>query len=91
MIDSHAPTHAYGAMSCGEAMSVLWDFLDGELSDERAAAIRAHLEACRPCHKHHEFERAFLEAVAAARETDPAPPALRSRVTTLLRERGLLS
>jgi anti-sigma factor (TIGR02949 family) len=72
-------------------MAVLWDYLDGELSREREAAMRRHLEACRPCFEHLEFERAFLEAVASARDSDAAPPGLRARVTDVLRAEGLLS
>lgn len=71
-------------------MALLWDYLDGELSIEREAAMRLHLEACRPCLEHQEFERAFLTAVAAARTADPASPALRRRVTDALRAQGLL-
>lgn len=69
---------------------MLWDYLDGELSAEREAAMRWHLEVCRPCLEHDEFERAFLDAVASVRDSEPAPPALRQRVMDALRSQGLL-
>jgi len=71
-------------------MAVLWDYLDGELSAEREAAMRWHLEICAPCLKHHAFEHAFLDAVATARSSGPASPALRERVTKALQAQGLL-
>lgn len=90
MIDAHPKAPTAGTLNCRDAMAVLWDYLDGELSTEREAAVRSHLEVCRPCLGHHEFERAFLDAVATARTSDPAPPALRQRVTDALRSQGLL-
>jgi anti-sigma factor (TIGR02949 family) len=90
MIEAHPASPTAGTLNCTEAVAILWDYLDGELSAAREAAMRAHLEACRPCLRHHEFERAFLDAVATARTSDPAPPALRSRVVDMLRAQGLL-
>jgi mycothiol system anti-sigma-R factor len=72
-------------------MAMLWDYLDGELGPERERRLREHLEICRPCLKHHDFERAFLDALATARQGDTASPALRERVTSELRQRGLLA
>jgi anti-sigma factor (TIGR02949 family) len=91
MRDATATATKPGPMDCDEAMAVLWQFLDRDLSPDLEAALRAHLEACRPCLCHHDFDRAFLAAVAAARATDPAPPELRRRVTSMLQAQGLLS
>lgn len=90
MIDEHSSSPTAGTLSCDDAADILWDYLDGELSPEREAAMRAHLAACGPCLHHQEFERAFLDAVATARTSDPAPPALRSRVVEMLRSQGLM-
>jgi mycothiol system anti-sigma-R factor len=90
MTDAFSHATAAGTLNCREAMAILWDHLDGELSPEREAAMRWHLEICRPCLEHHRFERAFLDAVAAARDADPASPALRQRVIDALRSQGLL-
>ena len=90
MIEAHSVEQGGGTLNCEDAVAILWDYLDGELSPEREAAMRAHLEACRPCLQHHAFERAFLDAVATARTSDPAPPGLRARVTNMLRAQGLL-
>ena len=90
MSDGHRGAPTAGRMNCQEAMAVLWDYLDGELSTEREAAMRWHLEVCAPCLKHHAFERAFLDAVATARRSDAASPVLRERVTKALQAQGLL-
>ena len=48
-------------MDCLDVVRQLWDYLDGELTDDRMEAIRAHLAACRNCYPHYDFERAFLD------------------------------
>lgn len=60
-------------ISCHEAMTELWDYLDGELPRERAAAIAEHLAMCARCYPQYRFEYAFLAAVARQRAQDPAP------------------
>jgi anti-sigma factor (TIGR02949 family) len=75
-------------MDCLDVVRQLWDYLDGELTDERMEAIRAHLAACRDCHPHFDFERAFLDAVAATRNEQPAPTMVRRKVLAKLRQAG---
>jgi len=75
-------------LDCQAAMRQLWDYLDGELSEERMEAMRGHLALCARCYPHYDFERAFLEAVAATRREHAAPGALRERVMAALREAG---
>lgn len=72
------------ALDCAAAMRQLWDYLDGELSPERVAAIEAHLGGCRRCHPHAEFERELLAAVAGARREHSDLGALRERVLVAL-------
>lgn len=50
---------------CREALSKLYEDLDGELSAADREKLRAHLDACRPCLNHYEFERLFHEYVIA--------------------------
>jgi anti-sigma factor (TIGR02949 family) len=75
-------------MDCIEVMRQLWDYLDGELTDERMEAIRAHLAMCQGCHPHFDFERAFLEAIAASCREHQAPGTLRRKVLATLRAAG---
>ncbi|MBX6333458.1 MAG: mycothiol system anti-sigma-R factor [Gemmatimonadaceae bacterium] len=75
-------------MDCLDVVRQLWDYLDGELTDDRMEAIRAHLAACRNCYPHYDFERAFLDAVAATRREQPAPNMVRRKVMAKLRQAG---
>ena len=75
-------------LDCQAAMRQLWDYLDGELSAERMEAMRAHLAVCARCYPHYDFERAFLDAVAATRRAHAAPGVLRERVMSALKTAG---
>ena len=70
---------------CVSVMRQLWDYLDGELSDERMAQIRNHLTMCGRCKPQADFERSFLAAVAHARRDQRNPAPLRERVREALR------
>ena len=72
-------------MDCTEVVQQLWDYLDGELTDDRMTAIRAHLKACKGCFPHFDFEQAFLEAVRRSKEEHAAPEELRRKVMAKLR------
>ncbi len=62
-------------ISCQEVIAELWDYLDGELPAERAAAIADHLAECARCYPQYRFEYAFLAAVARQRAQGPGPSA----------------
>lgn len=85
------PEHTHDALTvdCDTVMRQLWDYLDGELTAERMAAIRAHLAVCARCYPQYEFERAFLTALERAQRQPSHPAALRDRVATALRLEGL--
>ncbi len=65
--------------SCRETVHRLYHFLDGELTEDRRAAIRRHLDECRPCLNAFDFE-AELRHVIARRCQDRVPESLRERV-----------
>jgi anti-sigma factor (TIGR02949 family) len=62
-------------ISCQEVITELWDYLDGELPADRAAAIADHLAECARCYPQYRFEYAFLAAVARQRAHGPGPSA----------------
>jgi mycothiol system anti-sigma-R factor len=70
---------------CQEALDTLYHFLDGELTEDRRAAIQAHLNRCSPCLEAFDFE-AELKIVVATRCRDQVPDQLRSRVAQALVE-----
>ncbi|HZD04955.1 MAG TPA: zf-HC2 domain-containing protein [Longimicrobiales bacterium] len=74
------------AIPCHDALSRLYELLDGELDDRTAGQVAAHLEACRRCYPHLASERAFKAALRRALEGRKAPRELRRRVLRLLDE-----
>jgi anti-sigma factor (TIGR02949 family) len=72
-------------VDCVQAMTHLADYLKRELTPELTVEIRQHLERCRDCFKHSQFEASFLIMLEtrAARETCPAK--LRARILEMLR------
>ncbi|MFL5575198.1 MAG: zf-HC2 domain-containing protein [Gemmatimonadaceae bacterium] len=87
------PTHDKRGMGdmldCDAVMRQLWDYLDGELTEERMEAIRAHVAVCARCYPQYEFERTFLAALARARREHSDYDGLHSRVMSALRDEGL--
>ncbi len=64
---------------CREAVSRLYDFLDGELTPERRATIQHHLDECHDCIEAFEFEAELRLAISrGCRET--VPDALKVRI-----------
>lgn len=76
-------------LDCETVMRQLWDYLDGELTAERALQLAAHLSACQRCHPQMAFEQAFLTVLASTRRTGNHSAALRQRVMAMLQAEGL--
>jgi len=74
--------------SCKEALSRIYEFLDGELDHVASGQVEAHFEVCRRCYPHLACERAFKAALQRAVEGRRAPPELRREVLSLLEEVG---
>ena len=86
MID--ASTTPPTAIDCTTTVRRLWDYLDAELDETRAAEVEAHLTHCLKCPSHFVFARAMLDAVAASRRTPDDVSSLRARVVAALRASG---
>jgi anti-sigma factor (TIGR02949 family) len=69
---------------CDGVIARLWDYLDGELSDEGLAAFEAHLAACGDCSGHVGFERSVLAAIRQGRRDALDATALATRVREAL-------
>ncbi len=72
-------------LDCGSALRDLYGYLDGEITEERRAGIRVHIEECGPCLEAFDFEVELRQLVARTCQCD-APDALRERVAQALRE-----
>lgn len=69
-----------GMIGCHEALSKLWEFLDGELPPEDEAAVKKHLDICDRCFPHYDFQSAYFEYTRQVREREHAPPSLRKKL-----------
>jgi anti-sigma factor (TIGR02949 family) len=76
------------AIPCIEVIHQLWDYLDGELTPDRAQGIAEHLEACAGCNAVSDFEIAFRDTARKLLGEAPPVPALRDRVVAALRAKG---
>lgn len=68
---------------CALALARLYEFLDHELAEADADAIRAHLDACEPCFDHFEAEEHVRALVKRCCTGSRAPDGLRVRVTQI--------
>lgn len=75
-------------LDCDTVMRLLWDYLDGELTPGHEAAVRVHLAVCKRCYPQYNFERAFIEALAASRREHSRPNDIKTRVLTALKAEG---
>lgn len=82
------PSGAWGVVDCEEAIHRLYDFLDGELTEERRREFRAHLDNCAPCVEKYEFE-AELRRIIADRGKERVPDELRQRVSNAIDDEWL--
>ena len=67
-------------IDCHEAAEQLYEYLDGELTPEVEAAVRAHLKDCAPCFGLAEFEKSFLSFLRARTRARQAPERLKKRI-----------
>jgi anti-sigma factor (TIGR02949 family) len=81
---SNGEDSGQGMISCHDALTLVQEFLDGELGDVSRDQVEAHFEACERCYPHLRLEQAFREAVGRAATGESAPPELRSAVMKAL-------
>jgi hypothetical protein len=62
-------------MNCRDARPRLSAYLDGELDDRAASALRGHLRLCPACRRLADDHAATVEAIASLAATTPEPPA----------------
>ena len=82
MTDSHAHS------DCDDAKHTLYEFLDGELTIEKRAAIQQHLEACAPCFEAFDFEAELLNVIEK-KCIEQVPPRLQAKIAAALQSEQL--
>lgn len=71
-------------ISCREAVTVIYEFLDGELDEASHERVRAHFEICNRCYPHLRLEESFRAVVRRACAGDSAPAELKESLKELL-------
>ncbi|MFW6192314.1 MAG: zf-HC2 domain-containing protein [Gemmatimonadota bacterium] len=71
-------------VACEEAARRVYAFLDGELDEEDAEAIRCHVEQCERCFPMYNWEWLFLDVLKERGDRPEPSDELRKRVTELL-------
>jgi anti-sigma factor RsiW len=75
------------AAICAEVRDQLERLVDGELTDDRSAVLRAHLARCPPCRAHHAEASSLPSRLVAVASPDPPPALLRQVLRRVRRER----
>ena len=73
-------------ISCEDALSLVHDFLDGELDSVPASRVKAHFDVCQRCYPQLRLEEAFRAAIQKATRGEAAPPELKTRLLHLIAE-----
>jgi anti-sigma factor (TIGR02949 family) len=73
---------------CGDATDQIYQYLDAELDEATAAAVRAHLDDCDGCFDSFDFERR-LKFVVRNHLREEMPESLEVKVRELIRQETL--
>lgn len=71
-------------ISCEEAVSRVYEFLDQEVDEEERERIRCHILKCERCYPFFNWERVFLETVKEKGSAPRPNPELKVKVRELL-------
>lgn len=71
-------------LSCEEALSRIYEFLDGELEEMTHEQVERHFDVCKRCYPQLQWEQSFRRALHRAVEDEEAPGELKRRVRQLL-------
>jgi mycothiol system anti-sigma-R factor len=70
---------------CEDSLHELYAYLDGELTEDRRAAIHRHLDGCQPCAEPYDFE-AELRALIRKKCQEQVPESLVAKVRAALEQ-----
>ncbi len=71
-------------ISCEQALSAVYEYLDGELEAGPREQVEAHFDVCARCYPHLRLEESFRIALRGASGSVQSPPGLRERVMDLI-------
>lgn len=67
-------------MTCQEAVDKLYEYLDREVDKITAERFQTHLDLCRRCCDHFEFEKKMKELIQKGCFQEKAPPFLKDKI-----------
>jgi anti-sigma factor (TIGR02949 family) len=70
-------------IDCLQAITQLYEYLDGNIDEESRASVEHHLGHCRDCFSRAEFERALTERIRESQK-GKAPKSLQKRLRHLI-------
>jgi mycothiol system anti-sigma-R factor len=73
-------------MTCQEAVDRLYEYIDSETDGITAARIEKHLDLCRLCCDHFEFEKSMKELVQKSCIQQKAPAFLKEKIQRALEQ-----
>ncbi len=73
-------------VDCLKALELLQDYLKQELTPDTATQIAVHLDHCRSCFEHVQFEQSFLAMLEVTVKGQCCPDRLRARILLALRK-----
>ena len=71
-------------VTCQQAVDKLYEYLDREADDMTAAQIEKHIDLCRLCCDHLEFEKKMKELVQKSCIQQKAPAFLKEKIQKAL-------
>jgi mycothiol system anti-sigma-R factor len=72
-------------MTCEEAVQKLYEYLDKELDQETADLLNKHLDICKGCCDHFEFEKKVRGLIQEKCFDEKAPQFLKDKIRNKLR------
>jgi mycothiol system anti-sigma-R factor len=86
MTPEMGPEISPGTCDCSDALSHVYDYLDGEVEDNRRRAIARHLDECPPCREQFDLEQVVKSLVHRCCCSERAPETLRVRIVARISE-----
>ncbi|MCZ7627858.1 MAG: mycothiol system anti-sigma-R factor [Microthrixaceae bacterium] len=81
--ESDPAEEPFGEPGCGDAVDLLYQYLDGELDGDTVMRIEVHLRRCSPCLEAFDFHDE-LRNVIRSKCAESMPPDMRARLLAML-------
>ena len=89
--EANKPDPDAGHADCSAVIADVWTLLDGEVTEEKKARLRVHLDQCPACLRHYGVEERVKNLIATKCGGEKAPEELVARIrlqisrTTIIR------